>query len=255
MNDISRHRTLQVLRTERLTPRMARVTLGGEELAGFPAHGPDQRIKMFFPVNGQSRPQCPGRPPAGRCGHLGSPDRSSAPTPCAGTTGPPASWTSISCCTVRTGRRVVGGGRGAGWGAGAAPGDWVGVSEPGGRYLPDADEHLVIGDESALPAIATVLEALPAGVATEVFVEVADPGEEQPLPSPAAARVHWLHRDGHAPGAALDTAVRAAEWRAGGCQAWVSAESATVRGIRAFLLDERGLSRRQVYATGYWRAH
>ncbi|MDT7639118.1 MAG: hypothetical protein QOC83_3406, partial [Pseudonocardiales bacterium] len=38
------------------------------------------------------------------------------------------------------------------------------------------------------------------------------------------------------------------------CQAWLSAEAGAVRDIRAHLLDERGLTRRMVYATGYWRA-
>ena len=58
-------RLLQVRRSERITPRMIRVTLGGDELAGFGGDGPDRRIKMFFPVEGQERPGgTPG--PAGR---------------------------------------------------------------------------------------------------------------------------------------------------------------------------------------------
>ncbi len=82
----------------------------------------------------------------------------------------------------------------ADWARDARPGCWVGVSEPGGRYQPDpgADFHVVIGDESALPAVATVLAALPAGVPATAFLEVADAAEEQPLPG--AATVHWVHR-------------------------------------------------------------
>jgi NADPH-dependent ferric siderophore reductase len=169
----------------------------------------------------------------------------------------------------------------AAWAAAAEPGDWVGVSDPGGRYRPDptAQAHLVIGDESALPAIATVLEALgaagavsagvvsagvdsagalSAGVPVEVFIEVADVAEEQPLPTGAGTRVHWLHRGGRPPGQPLIEAVTAAELPPGvdpgRCQAWLSAEAGAVRDIRAHLLDERGLTRRMVYATGYWRA-
>jgi len=163
----------------------------------------------------------------------------------------------------------------AAWAAAAEPGDWVGVSDPGGRYRPDptAQAHLVIGDESALPAIATVLEALSAGgvaagadsagadsagVPVEVFIEVADVAEEQPLPTGAGTRVHWLHRGGRAAGQPLIEAVTAAELPPGvdpgRCQAWLSAEAGAVRDIRAHLLDERGLTRRMVYATGYWRA-
>jgi NADPH-dependent ferric siderophore reductase len=164
---------------------------------------------------------------------------------------------------------VLHGGHGpaAAWAAAAAPGDWVGVSDPGGRYRPDpaALAHLVIGDESALPAIATVLEALagsggevPVEVFIEVFIEVADAAEEQPLPTGKTTRVHWLHRGDRTPGQPLTEAVISAGPPAGvdpaRCQAWLSAEAAAVRDIRAHLLDERGLSRRMVYATGYWRA-
>jgi NADPH-dependent ferric siderophore reductase len=287
------HRTLRVLRTARVTPRMARVTLGGEELAGFPGDGPDQRIKLFFPVPGQTRPAMPRASSGGPVWPPGEP----RPV--------------IRSYTVRrfdaAAREldvdfVLHGAHGpaAAWAAAAAPGDWVGVSDPGGRYRPDpgAAAHLVIGDESALPAIATVLEALSAGgvaacavpagvdsagavpagvdsagadsagadsagadsagVPVEVFIEVADVAEEQPLPTGAGTRVHWLHRGGRPPGQPLIEAVTSAELPPGvdpgRCQAWLSAEAAAVRDIRAHLLDERGLTRRMVYATGYWRA-
>lgn len=249
---MSAHRTLQVLRTQRITPKMARVTLGGEELTGFPGGGPDQRIKMFFPAPGQDRPAMPRASSGGPVWPPGQPR--------------PA----IRTYTVRrfdpaTGELDVdfvlhaGHGPAAAWAAAASPGDWVGVSDPGGRYQPDpeAAAHLVIGDESALPAIATVLESLfdTAG-AVEVFIEVADADEEQPLPAGASTRVHWLHRGASPYGRPLVHAVTSAELPldAARCQAWVSAEAAAVRDIRAHLLDERGLPRRQIYATGYWRA-
>ena len=52
-------RLLQVRRSRRVTPGMVRVTLAGDELAGFPGAGPDRRIKMFFPLPGQERPAVP----------------------------------------------------------------------------------------------------------------------------------------------------------------------------------------------------
>jgi NADPH-dependent ferric siderophore reductase len=247
----SGHRTLRVLRTERVTPRMARVTLGGDELAGYPLHGPDQRIKMFFPVAGQSRPAMPRASSGGPVWPPGEP-RPVIRTYTVRRHDPTAGELDVDF--------VLHGDHGpaAAWAAAAGPGDWVGVSEPGGRYEPDpaAEEHLVVGDESALPAITTVLAVLPAGVRAEVLVEVADAAEEQPLSAAAPVRVRWLHRGDRPPGEALVEAVRAGARPAEGvrCQAWVSAESGSVREIRDHLIDQWGLGRRQVYATGYWRA-
>jgi NADPH-dependent ferric siderophore reductase len=77
-------------------------------------------------------------------------------------------------------------------------------------------------------------------------------GEEQELPGSAAVR--WVYRGDRPAGQPLAEAVRAAELPAGDGQAWLSGESACVRDLRKHLLDERGLGRRRVYATGYWRA-
>ena len=239
-------RLLQVRRSTRITPRMVRVTLAGDELAGFGGDGPDRRIKMFFPVEGQDRPAVPRATSGGPLWPAGQP----RPT--------------IRTYTVRrfdatAGELDVdfvlhdGHGPAAAWARDARPGVWVGVSEPGGRYVvdSDADFHLVIGDESALPAVATVLDALPAGVPALAYLEVADAAEEQDLPGGAA--VHWVHRGSQPPGAPLVDAVRAAELPGTRGQAWLSGESACVRDLRRHLLEERGFDRRLVYATGYWR--
>lgn len=240
-------RLLQVRRSMRITPRMVRVTLGGDELAGFGGEGPDRRIKMFFPVAGQERPAVPRATSGGPLWPAGEPR--------------PA----IRTYTVRrfdaaAGELDVdfvlheGHGPAAAWARDARPGAWVGVSEPGGRYVvdPDAQFHLVIGDESALPAVATVLEALPPRVPAITYLEVADAAEEQELPS--AAAVHWVHRGARPAGEPLADAVRAAPLPDGRGQAWLAGESACVRDLRRHLLDDRKLDRRAVYATGYWRA-
>ncbi|MEQ3554090.1 siderophore-interacting protein [Pseudonocardia nematodicida] len=246
-------RLLRVARTERVTPAMIRVTLTGEELSGFPGHGPDRRIKMFFPVEGQERPAVPRASTGG-------------PVWPAGEARP-----AIRTYTVRRfdpdvsehGELDVdfvvhaGHGPAAAWAETARPGAWVGVSEPGGRWEPDpaAEHHLVIGDESALPAVATVLETLASAhpaVPVRAVLEVADAGEEQDLPG--RATVEWVHRGSAPAGERLVTAVRAARLPDGRGQAWLSGESAAVRELRTHLLSERGFDRRAVYATGYWRA-
>ena len=240
-------RLLQVRRSERITPRMVRVTLSGDALAGFGGDGPDRRIKMFFPAPGQDRPAVPRATSGG-------------PVWPAGEARPTMRTYTVRRFDPQAGELDVdfvlhdGHGPAAAWARDARPGCWVGVSEPGGRYLPDpgADFHIVIGDESALPAVATVLAALPAGVPTTAFVEVADAAEEQRLPGGAA--VHWVHREARPAGQPLVEAVRTATFPAGRGQAWLAGESAAVKELRGHLLTERGLDRRSVYATGYWRA-
>ncbi len=243
-------RLVQVRRSERVTPKMIRVTLGGDELAGFPGEGPDRRIKMFFPVPGQERPAIPRAASGG-------------PVWPAGEARPAIRTYTVRRFDSAAGELDVdfvlheGHGPAAAWARDARPGSWVAVSEPGGRYVPDpaADFHVVIGDETALPAVATVLDALavmhpPARVPALAFLEVADAAEEQALP----ATVTWVHRGERAAGEPLTEAVRAAEFPTGRGQAWLSGESACVKDLRKHLLDDRRLDRRAVYATGYWRA-
>ena len=66
--------------------------------------------------------------------------------------------------------------------------------------------------------------------------------------------MHWVHRGAGEAGVPLVDAVRAADFPPGRGQAWLSGEAARVKQLRGHLLDERGLDRRLVYATGYWRA-
>jgi NADPH-dependent ferric siderophore reductase len=225
---------------------MVRVTLGGDELAGFGGNGPDRRIKMFFPGPGQDRPAVPRATSGG-------------PVWPAGETRPAIRTYTVRRFDALAGELDIdfvlheGHGPAAAWARDAEPGSWVGVSEPGGRYVPDpgADFHVVIGDESALPAVATVLEALPAGARASAFIEVADAGEEQCL---SGATVHWVHRGLRAAGVPLVDAVRGAPFPPGRGQAWLAGESAAVKDLRQHLLNDRGFDRRLVYATGYWRA-
>lgn len=243
-------RLLQVTRTERITPGMIRVTLTGEELAGFPGHGPDRRIKMFFPVEGQDRPAIPRASTGG-------------PVWPAGEARPVIRTYTVRRFAPDTGELDVdfvvhaGHGPAAAWAVAAEPGNWVGVSEPGGRWEPDpaAAFQLVIGDESALPAVATVLETLAEccpDVPVRAIVEVAGATEQQDLPGHAS--VDWVHRGDAPAGEPMVAAVRAAQLPDGRGRAWLSGESAAVKELRAHLLGERGFDRRAVYATGYWRA-
>jgi len=149
-----------------------------------------------------------------------------------------------------------GDGPAAAWAAAAAPGDPIGSA--GGGPLGDrpARRLLLAGDETALPAISRILAAAPGDTGGVALIEVAGPQEEQPLPAPAGVTVHWLHREGTAPGEStlLADAVAALDpFPEDDVFAWVAAESGAVRTIRADLRGRWGLGRAQHHAIGYWR--
>ncbi|MEQ4303407.1 siderophore-interacting protein [Plantactinospora sp. B6F1] len=125
------------------------------------------------------------------------------------------------------------------------------------RPLPlgTTDWLLLAADESALPALGTIVEALPAGTRAHAFVEIPDRAEEQHLDTPADLTLHWLHRDNPptAHGRRLLDAVRSATFPAGSVLAWLAGEAGTVRALRRHLVDDRGLPKQAIDFTGYWR--
>jgi NADPH-dependent ferric siderophore reductase len=237
-----------VLRTEQLTPHMIRVVLGGTELASLDVGVyTDHYVKLIFPRPGVDYP-VPFDLEAVRRDL------------------PAQQWPQLRAYTVRawdpaarelTIDFVYHGDEGlAGpWAAQARPGDPVMFLRPGGGYAPseDADWHLLVGDESALPAIAAALERLPVGAPARVFVEVAGPEEEQKLSTESDAEIVWLHRDPGNVGEALVTAVREADFPAGTVHAFVHGEATFVKELRHLLRVERGLRREQLSISGYWR--
>ncbi|ROO84754.1 NADPH-dependent ferric siderophore reductase [Actinocorallia herbida] len=140
------------------------------------------------------------------------------------------------------------------WASAARPGDEIRFAGPGGGYAPDpsADGHLLIGDESALPAISVALEMLPETARATVFVEVAGPEDEQELTAPPGTSLTWIHRDTSPVGDALVKAVTAAGLPTGDVQAFVHGEAAFVKELRALLVGA-GLPRDRVSISGYWR--
>jgi NADPH-dependent ferric siderophore reductase len=129
-------------------------------------------------------------------------------------------------------------------------GSGVGYAGPRVDFVPrsDAEWLLLCGDETALPAIAAILDEPPVPHVL-ALVEVPDRGEELPLDG-----VHWVHRDG-APAATtthLADALRDLALPDGLGQAWGAAESRVARDLRAVLRDERGMPKSHATARGYW---
>ncbi len=141
------------------------------------------------------------------------------------------------------------------WAAAAQPGDTIPVRGPGGAYAPDpeADWHLLAGDEAAIPAIRQALAALPAGAQGHAVIQVDGPSYEQEVAGPAGVEVTWLHRtDPVHP--TLAEAVRALPWREGRVHAFVHGEGqAVMKEVRPYLYAERGVPRGDVSISAYWK--
>jgi len=142
------------------------------------------------------------------------------------------------------------------WAASTAPGDVLVFTGPSGGYRPDpaADWHLFVGDESALPAIAASLEALPDEATAVVRLVCDGPEHELALAGPAGADVQWLHRSrGPEDADLLVDAVRDLQFPHGRPFGFVHGEADEIRAVRHHLLHDRGLTRADLSCSPYWR--
>ncbi len=241
MNLIGIMRRVQVTRFAQLSPRMVRVTFSGDDLSAFAWNGPAAHIKLIFPEDGQAEPRMP------------QPD---GPRPTRMRTYTPRRF-DPTIPELDVDFVLHGDGPASNWAAHADVGQALILGGPGPNYQIDAsaDWFLLAGDDAALPAIETILEALPAEARAQVLLEVADEHEERPLSTAAHLDITWLHRGAQPvqPGTALEAAVRAIELPAGNGRVYVGCEAAAVRRIRKHLLQEWGLDPATIVTRGYWK--
>ncbi|MFE0774913.1 SIP domain-containing protein [Streptomyces sp. NPDC058861] len=249
-------RELTVLRAENLTPGMRRLTLGGPQLDAFvkdglelPAlrtEGFDDHVKFFF---------------ADETGRLVLPRQQVSSLDWSDGRPVAKDYTPVSHDPDK-GEIVFDfvrhdGGVASTWAESAAPGDsaWIAGPKMSHSHPEGADWILVVGDETALPAIGRWLAEMPEGTKARVFVEVGEDSHRQELPTKADAEIVWLSRNGAPAGTTdlLEQAVRAADWLPGTVFAWVAGEAVTLKGIRRHLATERQVPREQTHITGYWR--
>jgi NADPH-dependent ferric siderophore reductase len=142
------------------------------------------------------------------------------------------------------------------WAAHAEPGDLLAMSGAGGAYRPDpdCDWHLLAGDESALPAICSALEALPDDARGLAYLETSDPGEYLDVTPPAGVEVRWLHRPepGSQPQLLADTLL-AGPWLSGRADVFAHGERESMKAVRAALKTRLG-DGDQLSLSGYWAA-
>lgn len=222
-----KRRTVTVRESSRLTPHMQRITFASADLGDFVSAGADDHIKLFFPVDGeqQMRDYTPRR------------------------------------FDTASGLLVVDfalhdAGPATQWALTARPDDTLQVGGPRGSLVIDwsFDWWLLIGDETALPAIGRRTEEAPAG--TRVITVAAVPGadDEQAFDTQAAHAAVWVHRPierADDPEPLLD-ALAQVDFPPGEGYVWIAAEAKVARAIKTHVRDERGHPKDWMRASGYW---
>ena len=242
----------EVVTNEQLTPRLRRIVFGGEGLAEFESTGhTDEYVNALFVPDGAPY-TVPFDVEAAR--QLDAPQRPHG-----------RRYTIRSVDDDRgeiTVDFVVHGdvGYAGRWAVHATAGDRLQMLGPSGGYSPDvdADWYLLAGDESAIPAIARSLEALPAGATAIALLVVDDRDGEFHLDGHSDLRLTWIHRyeragDNGSSATALTDTLAALDWPAGQPDVFVHGEAEEIRAVRRFLVGERGVDRSATSISPYWR--
>jgi NADPH-dependent ferric siderophore reductase len=231
-----------------VAPRIRRLTFTGEDIARFGSEA-DLHVRLYFPPEGLAAPEWPRPGPNGR------------------TIWPAAERRpEVRYYTVRRWRPerneidvdVVlhdDEGPGSAFAARALPGATCGMAGPLGRGAPSAGWTLLAGDETALPAIARILERMDRSARGVAFIEVDCVRDEIVLDAPSGVAVRWLHRRGAPAGTTsllLDAVAAAPLPPEADPFAWVACEYGTSKAIRAHLRAKRGLARDRHLVVGYW---
>lgn len=222
-----KRRSLTVLTTERVTPSMLRLVLGGDDLADFASAAPDDHVKVAIPGpdgTEERRDYTPRRFDAAR------------------------RELTLDFALHEAGPATL-------WALNARPGDTLDVLGPRGSAVVEGEigQWLLIGDETALPAIGRRIEEAAAGTRLTSLVAVTGAAEEQVFRTAATLDARWIHR----PASALTDAapfLKALEGMAlePATYIWVAAEASVARAVRAYLTETRGVPLGWTKAAGYW---
>ncbi|WP_116135441.1 siderophore-interacting protein [Trinickia diaoshuihuensis] len=223
-----RRRKLTVRATQRVTPEMLRVTFAGDDLRNFTSAAPDDHIKLFIvQENGDvvSRDYTPRRFDTGER-------------------------------TLDVDFALHDAGPATRWALAAKPGDTLEVGGPKGSRVMEGepDWWLLVGDETALPAIGRTIEEAPAGTKVISLAAVTSEANEQHFETRAQYEAHWVHRPAERaddPQPFLDALAKLALPEGDGF-VWIAAEAHVTRAVRDYMRGERKRPPSAVKATGYW---
>jgi NADPH-dependent ferric siderophore reductase len=241
-------RLLQVARVQSLTPHLVRITLSGDDLHDFESASFDDHVKVFFPSPGAEKPALPSVGPNGRVFADGQ------PRPLARDFTPRRYDRAAAELDIEFALHEAG--PAATWAAQAKVGQYLGIGGPrGSMIIPTGfDWHLLIGDETALPAMARRLEELAPGTRVAALVEVEDPSARIDFATRADLYVEWRYRsESNYPGGGLLLALREMYLPDGEGYVWAAGEATIMRAVRQHLCTERGIDKTRIRAASYWK--
>jgi NADPH-dependent ferric siderophore reductase len=241
----TRMRLLEVTGVTDITPRMRRISLTGD-MTGFASAGHADHIKAFFfppgveprtaPIGERGADFAPGEKPQMR-------DYT------------PRYWDAAKG-TLDLDFVLHGDGPASSWAAQAQIGDKLVIGGPRGSLVIPAtfDWYLLVGDETALPAIGRRIEELPAGARVVAIIEVEDAAEEQRFSTKTNLELIYCHRNGQPAGTTdlLLQAVKRQAFPPGTAYAYLAGESAMSKAVRDHLTSERDINPEYIKAAGYW---
>ena len=232
-----RFRELTVLRVERISAGFQRIVLGGDALDGFSSHGFDDHTKLILPQAGMDRPNLPqmvdGRP------HIDG----ERPTM--------RDYTPLNHDVARNTLQLEFAEHGSGpaveWARTAPIGQWLGLAGPRGSLVvpADLDWHVLLGDESAMPAMERRLAELPAGSRAIVRVQIGNPADQRRWSSAAQLDLQWVE--------SLAAAVDGLELPEGEGFVWAAGENRAMADLRKRILAKPGANPKRMRIASYWK--
>ena len=244
-------RILHVKSVEDIAPRFRRIVFRGENLERYDRE--DQlHCRLIFQPRGMTEPRWPM---LDHRGHVVWPDDKAVPTRVYTIRHIDASAQEITIDFALHAEP----GPATRWAIDARPGDLAGILGPAANGPKSAAFYVLVGDETALPGIARVLEDLPATATGHAFIEVDTETDELPIHCPAGMAIVWLHRMGADAGTTtlLVDAIRSVKWpeTLDKVFVWGGCEHRTFSAIHRHLKKDIGLSRDRFVLYSHWHKH